>query len=143
MINKADRPGVDNLLADLTSMLSLYPKQDDWERPVLATQAVNNVGVELLYQQLQRHRQWLEQTEQLSLHRRQQRRRELLETLEQRFIAKLVELIEKDGQLTSYLERVERGEIDPYSASGEILNSDTLLASWSKELAKKRGFGSP
>jgi LAO/AO transport system kinase len=142
VVNKADHPGADNLLAELTTMLSLRPKQNRWEVPVLATQAVNNVGIEELYYHVESHRQWLEQTGQLSSHRREQRRREFLEMVEQRFTTKLLGLIEKEGQLTSYLERVERGEIDPYSASREILSSEGLLSRWAEELEKKRSLSS-
>ncbi len=106
VVNKADHPGADNLLAELTTMLSLRPKQNRWEVPVLATQAVNNVGIEELYYNLESHRQWLEQTGQLSSHRREQRRREFLEMVEQLFTTKLLGLIEKEEQLTRYLERV-------------------------------------
>jgi len=42
-------------------------------------------------------------------------------------------LIEQDGQLSSYIERVEKGEIDPYSAADEILKSGKLLTDWLRQ----------
>jgi hypothetical protein len=42
----------------------------------------------------------------------------------------LLRSIEQNGQLSSYVEKVEKGEIDPYSAADEILESRGLLADW-------------
>ncbi|MBM3148707.1 MAG: methylmalonyl Co-A mutase-associated GTPase MeaB, partial [Chloroflexi bacterium] len=51
VVNKADRPGADNLLAELNMMVQHYPKEKWWQVPVLATQAVNDVGIEELFKQ--------------------------------------------------------------------------------------------
>ena len=41
--------------------------------------------------------------------------------------------MEKDGEFLSYLERVEKGEVDPYSACQEVLGNGKLLQSWFEE----------
>ena len=137
-VNKADRPGVYNMVGELEAMIELRSKAASWKPPVLATQAVNNVGMEKLYLEVERHRQALEDTGQLSQRRQLQRKREFIQTVQRRVTAQLAKFIETDGQLSTYMEKVERGEIDPYSAARKILSSEALLATWSQELAKTR-----
>jgi len=47
-----------------------------------------------------------------------------------------MELAEKDGRLAASLEKVEQGELDPYSASVEILTNKSLFQAWLAELEK-------
>ena len=129
-LNKADRPGADYLVAELEGMLHQSPKQSWWQVPVIATQAVNNVGIEELYEQIERHRRALEQSGMLALKRSKRRRTDLLRTIEHRIMTQVVKQIEQDGQLAGYLEKVEKGEMDPYSAAKEILTNRTLIESW-------------
>jgi LAO/AO transport system kinase len=136
-INKADRPGADYLVAELEGMVHQSPKQSWWQVPVIATQAVNNVGVAELYEQIECHRRALEQSGMLALKRSKQRRTDLLRTIEHRIMAQVVKQIEHDGQLAGYLEKVEKGEMDPYSAAKEILTNQTLIESWLRRV--KRG----
>jgi LAO/AO transport system kinase len=136
-INKADRPGADYLVAELEGMLHQSPKQSWWQVPVIATQAVNNVGVAELYEQIECHRCALEQSGMLVLKRSKQRRTDLLRTIEHRIMAQVVKQIEQDGQLAGYLGKVEKGEMDPYSAAKEILANQTLIESWLRRV--KRG----
>jgi len=129
VLNKADRPGASDFAIELQAMLELRPKQE-WKVPIITTEAVNNVGIEELYHQVERHRQALRETGQLSLRRRQQRRDELIKTIKQKIVGQLLKSVKQDGELSRYIEQVEKGEIDPYSAADEILKSPSLLTSW-------------
>jgi LAO/AO transport system kinase len=128
-VNKSDRPGVDNFVRDIQAMLQLR-ETSSWNIPVVATEAVNDIGIEELYKQIQLHRQALCQDDLLLQRRQLQRKRDFIETLERRLTHKLLMLIEQDGQLSTYVDKVEKGEIDPYSAVDEILKSGKLLADW-------------
>jgi len=134
VVNKADRPGADYLVAELEGMVHQSPKQSWWQVPVMATQAVNDVGTEELYQYIERHRQALEESGNLALKRSKQRRTDLLRTIEHRITKQVLEQVERDDQLALYLERVEKGEIDPFSAAKEILSSRTLLDNWLRQV---------
>lgn len=134
VVNKADRPGADYLVAELEGMVHQSPKQSWWQVPVMATQAVNDVGTEELYQYIERHRQALEESGNLALKRSKQRRTDLLRTIEHRITKQVLEQVERDDQLALYLERVEKGEIDPFSAAEEILSSRTLLDNWLRQV---------
>jgi len=134
VVNKADRPGADYLVVELEGMVHQSPKQSWWQVPVMATQAVNDVGTEELYQYIERHRQALEESGNLALKRSKQRRTDLLRTIEHRITKQVLEQVERDDQLALYLERVEKGEIDPFSAAQEILSSRTLLDNWLRQV---------
>ncbi|MCJ7670020.1 MAG: methylmalonyl Co-A mutase-associated GTPase MeaB [Dehalococcoidia bacterium] len=132
VVNKADNPGADNFVRDIQAMLQLR-EPSWWNIPVVATEAVNNVGIEELYKQIQLHYQALCKEGRLSQRRQLQRKQDFMKTLERKLTHKLLRLIEQDGQLSSYIERVEKGELDPYSAADEILKSGKLLTDWLRQ----------
>lgn len=138
VINKADRPGADNLIAEMQAMLQLHSERTRWEVPIVATEAINNVGIEELYRQVQLHRQALGEMGLLSQRRKQQRRELFINTIEQKITAELLEIIKQDGQLNQYVDEVEKGKIDPYSAADEILNSEALLITLSQRLLQRK-----
>jgi len=132
VVNKADHPGTDNLVRDIQAMLHLR-EPGWWNIPVVATEAVNDVGIEELYRQIQSHYQALSEEGQLSQHRQLQRKQDFIKTLERKLTQRFLMLIEQDGQLRNYIEKVEKGEIDPYSAADEILKSGKILTDWLRQ----------
>jgi LAO/AO transport system kinase len=132
VVNKADHPGADSFVRDIQAMLQLR-ETSWWNIPVIATEAVNDIGIKELYKQIQLHHQALCQDNRLSQRRQLQRQQDFIKTLEQKLTRKLLILIEQDGQLSTYVERVEKGEIDPYSAVDEILKSGKLLTDWLRQ----------
>jgi len=136
-INKADRPGSESLLVELEATIRHNPRQSWWEVPVLATQAVNDVGTEELYQQIEGHRRVIEETGRLSARREERRRKEFIETMEQKIAARLWKLVKEDENFARHLKRVERAEIDPYSACMEILADRTLASTWLQRLGEE------
>ena len=132
VVNKSDHPGADNFVRDIQAMLQLH-ETSWWNIPVVATEAVNDIGIEELYKQIQLHHQALCEEGRLSQRRQLQRKQDFIKTLERKLTHKLLMLIEQDGQLSIYIERVEKGEIDPYSAADEILKSGKLLTDWLRQ----------
>jgi len=60
IVNKADRPGADDMVAQLRLMLAMKPRSDDgWRPPVLKTIAVKSQGIPELVDTFRRHRQFL------------------------------------------------------------------------------------
>jgi LAO/AO transport system kinase len=132
VVNKADNPGADNFVRDIQAMLQLR-EPSWWNIPVVATEAVNDVGTEELHKQIQLHYQALCKEGRLSQRRQLQRKQDFIKTLERKLTNKLLRLIEQDGQMSTYMERVEKGELDPYSAADEILKSRKLLTDWLRQ----------
>jgi len=132
VVNKTDNPHADNFIRDIQAMLQLR-EPSWWDIPVVATQAVSDVGTQELHRQIRLHYQVLCKEERLSQRRQLQRKQDFINTLERKLTDKLLSLIEQNGQLSSYMEKVERGELDPYSAVDEILGSGSLLADWLRQ----------
>jgi LAO/AO transport system kinase len=137
VVNKADRQGADAVADDLRQMLRLNPKHEWWEVPVLTTEAINNVGIDEMYQGIKNHRRALEEAGQLDIRRKAQRRAEFLEVVERSVRERILALIRQNERLTDSLERVEKGEIDPYSATDELLASQALLQTWRTSLERE------
>ena len=94
---------------------------------MVATEALNDVGIVELHRQIERHYQALCRDGRLLQCRQLQRRHDFLRILEQRLTHRLLALMEQDRELNSYVERVEKGELDACSAADEILRSQKLL----------------
>ncbi len=129
VVNKADRQGVDRLILELESMLKLGSHNSQWKPPIVATQAINDVGIEELYQAMERHREYLKDSGELMRRKQQQRREELLQRVEQRLRSRLCQLLRGDRGLASLIEKVEQGEMDPYTAA-EMMEKEALSRGW-------------
>ncbi len=121
VVNKADRPGAEHLVNELRAMLQLRPDDGWWQVPVVTTVAVADTGIEVLCQEIERHREAMERSGKLEERRRQRRRREFLNAVEQRLVDEVLRHVESDGRLAEYLAMVEAGKVDPYSAADEVL----------------------
>jgi len=133
VVNKADRPGADDMVSELKGMLHISPQKDWWTAPVAATQAVNNIGVEELFEAIIAHRKCLEDTGRLVNRRKEQRKKEFIQTVEERARRGLWQLIESDKRLMPYLDKVEAGTIDPYSAAIDLLTNREILNDWTAQ----------
>jgi LAO/AO transport system kinase len=58
VVNKADRDGADQVVQSITANLALQTfAEGEWRPPVIKTEAVNGVGVDRLWQEIERFRQ--------------------------------------------------------------------------------------
>ena len=130
VVNKADRPGADQMVAEIEAMMSLNSKHLSWKTPVLKTEALNNVGIDDVYRQTEEHRRFLESSGQLSLQRQENLKKELVEAIEQRLSERISKMMIKDDTLIALSERVGKGELDPYCTAREILSNRDILRQW-------------
>ena len=127
VVNKADRDGAHALMAELKFSVHLHytssvkAKDVDWEVPVLATQAANDVGIDALLTLIRGHRAALEQGGALEKRRQARRRAELEALLVEELTAAVTARVQRDPALARTLEAVGAGSLDPYSAVAQIL----------------------
>jgi GTPase len=134
VVNKADRDGAARMQTELSLMLELkysakHPEPGDppiWKIPVLPTQALNNVGMTELFQAIESHHQFLQDTGELLRKRKQRRREELLSRVEYEARRRLTVRAQTDPVLAQLLDEVSDGKIDAHSASMKILGSEVL-----------------
>jgi GTPase len=127
VVNKADRDGAHSLMAELRfsvhlhSSSSVSPKDIDWEIPVLAAQASNDVGVGELLAEIRRHRSVLNQTGALEKRRRARRRADLRALLVEEFAERVMTSVEADAELAITLDAVAEGKLDAYTGVERML----------------------
>jgi LAO/AO transport system kinase len=127
VVNKADRDGAHALMAELRFSVHLHysssvsPKDIDWEIPVLAAQATNDVGLAELLAEVKRHRSVLEQTGAREKRRRARRRADLRTLLIEEFAGRVMTSVEADPELVATMDAVAEGKLDAYSGVERLL----------------------
>lgn len=132
VVNKADREGAPRMQTELTLMLELkysakHPEPGDpplWKIPVLQAQAVHNIGMTELFQAIENHHRFLQETGELDRKRKTRRREELLSRVEYEARRRLTTRAQTDPALAHLLDEVSEGKIDAHSASLRILSSE-------------------
>ena len=118
VINKADRPGVDETRRDLDRMLDLTGG-GGWRPPVLATSASTGDGVDELWQAIERHRAHLVDRGELEPRRAARVGDELVRIL----AALLLERAQASGgpALDQLAASVADRSVDPWTAAAQLL----------------------
>jgi LAO/AO transport system kinase len=122
VVNKADHPMAQTMIREVKGVLQLGHSRDlEWMPPVIATRAVDGVGVPELIEQLDRHSEHLKTTGQLEERRLHNLRKEVLAIATLRMRAELERSLENDPQLAALLEQVGGRTLDPASAASALL----------------------
>lgn len=120
VVNKADRDGVQDAVRDLEQMLDLG-RERPWRPPVLTTVATEGTGVEAVWQAVQDHRAYLDESGGLE----EARTRRLQQELHQAVVSELVRRAEgaaEDGRYARLAAEVAERRVDPWSAARELLD---------------------
>jgi LAO/AO transport system kinase len=118
VVNKADREGVERLVAEIESMLSLVP--NDAPAPaIVRSVAVRDQGIRALADAIGAFRTRAEADGTLAARRRARLARQLDDALRVRLLERLrAEL--GPGEKEALVERLAAGELDPWSAADEL-----------------------
>jgi len=120
VVNKADRDGADATARELNHMLGLGEAREPgaWRPPIVKTVAAKGEGIDELVAALEKHRDWMDEHDQLALRRRRRAAQEIqilaITTLSHRIVRE---------HLDALADRVARGELDPYTAADELVAS--------------------
>ena len=120
VVNKADREGADRVVQGVASSLALKSHVPaEWQPPILKTEATTGTGVETLWSEVGRFREWA------SEHRQERRRQRhvshLRDVLASSFL-RYIDGILAPGEFDRYVEAVASRARDPYSVVQEITN---------------------
>ena len=125
VVNKADRPQVQETIRDLRNMIALAARgPDDWKPPIVKTVATTGDGIGELVGQLDAHRVWLDRSGEGD-RRRVVRAREEVAALALGALRRKMARLPGDSALGALAGRVAEGQIDPYSAADELLGALT------------------
>jgi len=118
IINKADKPGVEKLLAEINMLLMLNQGKTEWVAPVVEMVATEHRGFECLLEEIGRHREYVaanhEKVRRLKLENRfRQMVGEKVSTL-------VFAALENNDRVNGWVQDVAAGKVNPYAAVREF-----------------------
>ena len=119
-INKSDHPAAKTMLNEVRSILGLDPDRK-WRPPIVLTEATRGENVPELWEKVEEHRAYLEESGQLEERRRRNLATEVFAVASARAKQHLERAVADDPELRRLLDAVQRRELDPLSAVREIL----------------------
>ena len=119
-INKMDHPAAKTMLNEVRSILAL-DRSHEWNPPIVLTEAVRGEHVIELWEKVEEHRAFLEQSGQLEERRRANLAREVFAVAASRASRHLEQAVADDAELRRLLAEVQARELDPLTAVREIL----------------------
>src|SRR3984893_5684769 len=119
-INKMDHPAAKTMLNEVRSILAL-DKSSAWKPPIVLTDATTGENVPELWEKLEAHRAFLEESGQLEERRGRNLAGEVFAVASARAKRHLEHAVADDPELRRLLDEVQRRELDPLSAVREIL----------------------
>jgi LAO/AO transport system kinase len=118
VVNKADHPGADILVSQLSALLSLAPAGS--RRPkILKTTATKGEGLAELVDAVAEHHGYLESSGLLAKHREEDARHQVLAIARQILLERIRQSTSEDA-LAALVRRVANRELDPHSAAEEL-----------------------
>lgn len=120
-VNKIDRPGAQEAIRDLRSMLAMARyAEGEWRPPIVAMSAVTGEGVDELVTRLEKHWAWLAESGERDVRRRDRAREEVSAIAVTTLRARMGGL-PGDSRLDELAALVAAGELDPYAAADQLI----------------------
>ena len=120
VVNKADRPGADQAVRDLTHMLTLGSPRLDWRTPVIKTSAMDGKGIEDLIEAIKKHRTWAAESGEARQRNIDAMRSEVQTLLRDKVLRDLAARLSLQS-VDDVVLRVVDKTLDPYAAVDELL----------------------
>ena len=121
VVNKADKPGVDQAVAEIESLVDISCSDRDRKTPVLTTSAKESKGIVELAQEIKKHRDYLEKNNEFEAQRRKRYEAELIEIIRKRLMNFIFDESTFKGKVELLIDQISKKEVDPYTAADEIL----------------------
>jgi LAO/AO transport system kinase len=121
VVNKADRSGVEQAVAEIESLIEITCSDKDRKIPVMTTVAKENIGTADLVKEIENHKKYLKKTKMFDAQRRKRYEAELVEIIRKRLMNFIFDESTFKGKVESLIDQISKKEIDPYTASEEIL----------------------
>lgn len=121
VVNKCDLPGVDRIVTEIETMLSMHYKKQDWLPPIVKTSSSTDEGIDELFQTINKHYDYLQKHNILKLKQQEKEKTEVLDILHHQWKDLVQRYLDNNGSANEVINKVMRREIDPYSGASEIL----------------------
>jgi LAO/AO transport system kinase len=122
VVNKADKPGVEQTVAEIESMLDLVASPER-KTPIITTSAKEKKGVPQLLRSISEHKEYLKKSNTFENRRRQRYEAELIEIIRKRLMSFIFDEGKLKGKVDCCLDQIAKRQLDPYTAADEILGT--------------------
>ncbi|MEN3046614.1 MAG: methylmalonyl Co-A mutase-associated GTPase MeaB [Candidatus Hydrothermales bacterium] len=109
VVNKADRPGAEEIKREIEFVLSFLP-YSDWNKRVLLSSGLRGDGIEELKKEIVNHQNYLESTKKKEKIVKERRKRFLKDFLRDEIWDQIDLLLEKNGLIEKFLADIELGK---------------------------------
>ena len=121
VVNKSDRPGAQEAIRDLRTMLAMGNYGPGaWKPPIVAATAVTGHGIDDLVGRLEAHASWLAESGERD-RRRLARAREEVSAMAVATLRERLGALPGESHLDDLAARVAAGKLDPYTAADELI----------------------
>jgi len=121
VVNKADRPGADRTVTEITMMMSLVEEHSDWIPPIVKTVASTSQGIESLAEAIDGHSEYLQSSGELGRRNRERVRIRVETQLKERFMERVVGGTVTSQAYEQLLQDVLDKRQNPHDAAESIL----------------------
>lgn len=121
VVNKADRPGADKTVTEVTMMMSLVEEHGDWIPPIVKTTASKNEGIADLDAAIQKHYDYLAASGELDRRNRERVRIRIETQLKEKFMDRLIGGTIDRADYDRLLDDVLRKRNNPHDAAEGVL----------------------
>jgi len=120
VVNKSDKPGVEQAVAELESMLDLATHIER-RTPIVTTSAKEKKGIPMLVRKITEHQEYSKKSKVFDVRRRQRYEAELIEIIRKRLMNFIFDENKLKGTVDCCIDQISKRELDPYSAADQIL----------------------
>lgn len=126
VINKADREGLKKTINELQAMLEMNAQgtsEGKWRPPIVSTEAIRNRGVPELLSEIEAHKAFLfgHVKTHLKEHLRKRALRELIDTIKESVVAKIMEELENSEEFEQMIDDLVEKRTDPFTLCDRIV----------------------
>ena len=122
VVNKADRQGVEQTVAEVESLVDITCSGKERKTPVISTIAKQSKGIDDLLKEINAHKRHIEKTKEIEKQRRMRYEAELVEIIRKRLMNFIFDESTFKEKIEDLLDKISNKELDPYTASEEILS---------------------
>lgn len=120
VVNKGDRPGTDKMKFLIENMLELV--QLEWVPPVLTAVGSEGIGIAEIVAQVQKHREYLAATDQLTVDRKQALRKKLYAKFQSIFAERVIAEIFNHPEFENRLDHMMQRNTDPFTEVDQLVH---------------------
>jgi LAO/AO transport system kinase len=123
VVNKSDRPGAQEAVRDLRTMLAMARYgEGQWKPPIVSAAAAAGQGIDDMVARLDAHWSWLGESGELG-RRRTARAREEISAIAVTAVRARLGVLPGQSRLEHLAAQVAAGQLDPYAAADQLIGS--------------------